>query len=216
MSMFRQRFRLRYAVEGDKRFLSHHDLMRLWLRALRRTGLPLRMTEGFHIRPRVSFAMARGVGIASQAEWLEFELSDWVNPEVAARQLAPQLPPGIVLREVKVVAPSDRAVVRRMVYEVRPGRSVEDLRRRVEGLLQRREVIVRRGGGENRQRQIDIRPLLVSAAVQVDGHLEIVAECRESGSLRPEEVLSELGFTREDIAQSLITRIDAQLEPAAT
>ena len=215
MSMFRQRVRLRYSVEGDKRFLSHHDMMRLWLRALRRTGLPLRMTEGFHIRPRVSFAMARGVGIASQAEWLEFELTDWVNPDLAARKLAAQLPPDIVLREAQVVASSDRAVVRRIVYDVRLDPPPDDLPRRIQQLLQRPEVVVHRGE-DGRRRQIDIRPLLVSVDLRADGGLEIVAECRDSGSLRPDEVLSELGVPSEEIARSLITRIDAQREPAAT
>src|SRR5664279_3549687 len=103
--MFRQRIRLRYSIGGDKRFLSHHDLMRLWHRALRRAGLPLRMSEGFHVRPRVSFALARGVGIASESEWLEFELADWVNPDTVYHKLAPQLPEGLAIRQLEVVAP---------------------------------------------------------------------------------------------------------------
>lgn len=214
MSTFRQRVRLRYAVEGDQRFLSHHDMMRLWLRALRRTGLPLRMTEGFHVRPRVSFAMARGVGIASEAEWLEFELADWVNPDVAARRLLPQLPSGLRLCEVKVVAPSDRAVVRRIVYRVRPARPMPGLADQVETLLRRSEVLVQRG--EDGRRTIDIRPLLADAKVTAEGHLEFVAECRESGALRPDEVLTQLGWSAEDIAASLVTRIQSQLGPATT
>lgn len=209
--MFRQRFRLCYSVGGDKRFLSHHDVMRLWHRALRRSGLPLRMSEGFHVRPRVSFAMARGVGIASESEWLEFELSDWVNPDTVHRELAPQLPAGIALRELRVVAPSDRAVVRRIVYRIRSDRFGEDVDRRIAEFLERRSAVVQRGP-ENRRRRIDIRPLVAELERRGD-ELHLVGLCRSDGSLRPEEVLAELGLGPEDVARSLITRVESRIGP---
>jgi len=209
--MFRQRFRLCYRVEGDARFLSHHDLMRLWHRALRRSGLPLRMSEGFHVRPRVSFAMARGVGIASESEWLEFELSDWVNPDTVHREVAPQLPAGIAIRELHVVAPSDRAVVRRIVYRVRPERLPDDVDRRIAEFLDRPAAVVERGG-QARRRRIDIRPLVASLERRGD-ELWIVALCRSDGSLRPEEVLAQLGFESEAVARSLVTRVESRIGP---
>jgi len=207
--MFRQRIRVCYAIGGDKRFLSHHDVMRLWLRALRRSGLPLRMTEGFHVRPRVSFAQARGVGIASESEWVEFELSDWVNPETVHRNLAVQLPADVLLRSLEVVAPSDRAVVRRAVYAARLHEVPEDLDRRIAELLAREEITVERGQAAERRR-LDIRPLLVSLERR-QGELVMVAECRPEGALRPEEVLAALGFGPESIARSLVTRSRSEL-----
>jgi radical SAM-linked protein len=184
-------------------------MMRLWYRALRRSGLPLRMSEGFHVRPRVSFAMARGVGIASQAEWLEFELADWVNPDVAIRRLAHQLPPGIAVREARAIAPSDRAVVRRIRYEVTLGQMPDDIEERIDRLLQRDDIVVERGSPKKR-RTVDIRPLIVELSCR-DNVLDLAAECRQSGSLRPEEVLAELGLSPDAVARSHIARIDAQL-----
>ena len=65
---------------SKKRFLSHHDLMRLFERALRRRGLPLRMTEGHNPDPVVAFPTALGLGIESLDEILEFELTGWTFP----------------------------------------------------------------------------------------------------------------------------------------
>jgi len=210
--MFRQRIRLCYSVGDDKRFLSHHDVMRLWLRALRRSDLPLRMTEGFHVRPRVSFAMARGVGIASESEWLEMELSDWVNPDTAQKRLASQLPPGIVIRSAEIVAPGDRAVVRQIVYTITPDGIPQDIERRISRLLDRPKVIVERGP-QGKRRCVDIRPRL--AALQAQGNrLQIVADCHSDGTLKPEEVLAQLGFTPEQIAGSLVVRTESRLDPA--
>ena len=207
--MFRQRIRLRYSIGGDKRFLSHHDLMRLWLRALRRAELPLRMSEGFHVRPKVSFALARGVGIASQSEWFEFELADWVNPDAVYRALAPRLPAGIAIVELSVVSPGDRALAVRAVYVAELPGLPDDIDERMAALLARAEIIVARGDPEA-PRRVDIRPLLES--VQRDGpRLVIVARCKNEGTLKPEEVLRELGLGTDEIAHGLITRTELAL-----
>ena len=42
------------------------DLMRLFERALRRSGLPLRMTEGYNPHPVIAFPTALGLGIDGQ------------------------------------------------------------------------------------------------------------------------------------------------------
>jgi len=207
--MFRQRIRVQYRVEGDKRFLSHHDMMRLWHRALRRSGLPLRMTEGFHVRPRMSFALARGVGIASESEWLEFELADWVNPDTVAQALARQLPDGLTLGELDTVAPSQRALAVRACYRIDLAERPADLPQRIASLLARDHLPVERGD-DDRRRQVDIRPLLAGLECS-EGSLLLAAECRPEGTLRPDEVLAALGLTSEERARATVTRTELLL-----
>ena len=207
--MFRQRIRLKYSVGGDKRFLSHRDMMRLWHRALRRSGLPLRMSEGFHVRPRVSFALARGVGIVSESEWLEFELADWVNPDTVSRKLAAQLPADLTVRQLTVVAPRQRAAVRQAVYEVQLHCCPADLDARIAALLERDRIVVERGRPDKR-RTLDIRPLLVS--LEREGpQLRMVADCRSDGTLKPDEILGELGLSETERARCLVVRTDLAL-----
>ena len=183
--------------------------MRLWHRALRRSGLPLRMTEGFHVRQRVSFALARGVGIASAAEWLEIELSDWVSPETVHRKLAGQLPADLAIQEIRVVSPGDRANVCQAAYDIRLAEVPADLDGRIADLLARATLPVPRGR-PTEQRQLDIRPLLVSLQRR-DGTLLAVTTCRNEGSIRPEELLTALGFAPDAVARSLVTRTAVQL-----
>ena len=73
-------YRIRFEKAERMRFLSHHDLMRLFERAFRRTGLPLRMTEGYNPHPVISFPTALALGIESLDEVVEFELSRWTAP----------------------------------------------------------------------------------------------------------------------------------------
>jgi radical SAM-linked protein len=44
-----------FARDWQARFLSHLDIMRLFGRALRRSGLPVYFTEGFNPKPKVSY-----------------------------------------------------------------------------------------------------------------------------------------------------------------
>ncbi len=69
-----QRFRIVYAKQGDMRWLSHLDLMRLWERVCRRAGLPLAFSGGYHPTPRLSSANALPLGYTSQGEVLDIEL----------------------------------------------------------------------------------------------------------------------------------------------
>lgn len=88
------RVRLRYTKLGKVRFTSHRDAARLWERALRKTGLPVASTQGFTPRPKISFGLALPTGGESLAEYLDVELTDAVDIDALATQLAAALPDG--------------------------------------------------------------------------------------------------------------------------
>jgi hypothetical protein len=84
------RYRIEYAKQDSARFLSHLELVRVFSRALRRSGLPLVFTQGFSPHPRVSYGPSLGVGVAGRREYLDVELD--VRPDAAPG--APDAAPG--------------------------------------------------------------------------------------------------------------------------
>ena len=66
--------RLLFEKKGNAVWISHLDLMRLFQRAFKRAGLPLKHTQGFNPRPSVSIALPLSVGVESGCELLDFEL----------------------------------------------------------------------------------------------------------------------------------------------
>ena len=66
--------RLLFEKTGSAVWISHLDLMRLFQRAFKRSGLPLTHTQGFNPRPSVSIAMPMSVGLESCCELLDFDL----------------------------------------------------------------------------------------------------------------------------------------------
>ena len=82
------------------RFISHLDLMRLFSRAIRRAGLPVKMTEGFSPHPKLSINRALKLGLESDNEQASIFLKDKVSPEDFRKRLQQQLPEGIAIKQV--------------------------------------------------------------------------------------------------------------------
>lgn len=72
--------RLVFEKMGNAVWISHLDLMRLFQRAFKRAGLPLKHTQGFNPRPSVSIALPLSVGVESCCELLDFEIEGELPP----------------------------------------------------------------------------------------------------------------------------------------
>ncbi len=83
------------------RYISHLDLMRLFMRAMRRADLPLKMTEGFSPHPKLSFKRALKLGVESEQEEASIVLKFPVPAEDFKTRLQKQLPEGISLKDVQ-------------------------------------------------------------------------------------------------------------------
>lgn len=82
------------------KFISHLDLMRLFMRALRRGGLPVKITEGFNPHPKISLKRALKLGLESDAEEATVILNEQIDPQEFKNRLQRQLPEGIRIKSV--------------------------------------------------------------------------------------------------------------------
>lgn len=87
-------FRLQYTKQGNMKFISHLDINRLFLRALRRAGLKPKYSEGFHPHPKLSFALPLGLGHESVCELADISLAEASEPEEVKNRLNAVLPEG--------------------------------------------------------------------------------------------------------------------------
>lgn len=77
------------------RYIGHLDLMRTVQRALRRSGLPLKFSNGFNPHILLSFAVPLSVGVVGLNEWMDVPLSEAIESEVFAEKLNAALPRSI-------------------------------------------------------------------------------------------------------------------------
>ncbi len=81
--------------------LSHLDYMNVFMRALLRSKLPAAWSEGFNPHLKVSFATALAVGVTSDCEYVDFELSAPVDEPEVLKRLNEQLPRGAEILRLK-------------------------------------------------------------------------------------------------------------------
>ena len=100
-----QKLRVRYAKRGRLRFSSTRDFQRALERALRRAGVPMAFSAGFHPIPRCRTANAAPTGTASEAEYFEISVTERVDPESLRVALSEALPQGLDVLEVVEAQP---------------------------------------------------------------------------------------------------------------
>lgn len=188
-----QRLRLQYAKRGRLRFTSTRDFQRALERALRRAGVPMAFSAGFHPHPKISYANAAATGTASEAEYVEIQLSRRRDPEQLRADLDAALPPGLdVVRAVEAApgALADRLEASRWTLEfteVAP----EALAAAVAELMQRERAEVTRMMKRG-PRTFDVRAAVLGARVRPGtATLELLLQ-HGTPAVRPGDVLTAL------------------------
>ena len=75
--------RVRFAKYGAVKFIGHLDVLRYFQKAVRRSGLKIAYSQGFHPHQIMSFASPLGVGITSEGEYMDMELvADYTPKEI--------------------------------------------------------------------------------------------------------------------------------------
>ncbi|MBM4116716.1 TIGR03960 family B12-binding radical SAM protein [bacterium] len=156
-------YRLVYAKTGGARLLSHLGLLRVWPRALRRAGLAVAYSRGFHPHPLLSFTPALPLGMAGLAEQIEMQLRADIAPAALIERLQPALPEGLTLlaayREEPARLASRLAAARLLVRFAGP--TGEALAARCAALLARPSIALRRER-KRELRTLELRPALLA------------------------------------------------------
>jgi radical SAM-linked protein len=86
--------RVFFAKTGRARYTSHLDVMRMFTRAFRRSGLPLWHTQGFNPHVYMMFALPLALGYEGACETLDIRLTEDIPLEEVTARLNAVLPEG--------------------------------------------------------------------------------------------------------------------------
>jgi radical SAM-linked protein len=204
-------YRVRFTKTGRMRFLSHHDLMRLFERALRRTGLPLRMTEGYNPHPVIAFPTALGLGIESLDEILEFELTSWTSPKGIEKTLGEQLPEGVTVASAEAFDRKQRSYVNFVEYQAScpgQGAGIDD---RIRAFLALKECPVERVSDKG-SKTVEIRQYVMAIDHEND-ELYLRIRITDQGTAKPEEVLRSIGVKVDETVRLKKTYTEVAVRP---
>lgn len=199
------RARLRYSKTGAAGLLSHLELMAAVIRAIRRAGIHVRYSQGFHPMPRLSFGQPLPVGIESMDEYMDMELCGKAEPAGLVERLNREMPEGLRFLSASYLPlklPLPSGIMTEYIITLKDGPLGLDIdSERIDGFLRdflSRDSVPVSIEREGRTREIDLRPL-VNGLSRVDGHtLRLTLRKASGASVRPHDVLScLLGLPRE-------------------
>ena len=184
------RIQVKFIKQGSLRFISHHNLMKLFERAIRRARISVKMSEGYNPRPKIAYPLALPVGIKGIDEKLEMELCEQMDVSELETRLKKQLPEDMQITSVEPISSKVKSTVKDVTYVVIPRDGKMPEAGITDELLSKDAVIIQRKG---KKRAFNIRPSIdriKTNSQSIDLDLKMTPE----GMARPEEVLLHLGL----------------------
>lgn len=209
--------RVRFAKTGHVRFIGHLDIMRFFQKAIRKSGLPIKYTEGFSPHQIMSFGAPLSLGVESVCEYMDIELWDekmkGMSSQAAMDLLNASMCDGLEILSFKKLSDDAKNAMTamkeaklRILFE---DISVKDLRAAIEDVLSKEEVLATKKLKEKHrpkygkranmevetEKEINIRPLIYELdAMEYEGNAGLNM-CISQGSvdnLKPELLLKVL------------------------
>ncbi|MBR2140541.1 MAG: TIGR03936 family radical SAM-associated protein [Phascolarctobacterium sp.] len=193
------KLRMQITKDRDIRFISHLEYVRTIERAIRRAKLPAAYSEGFNPHLKFSLASALGVGVVSYTEFVEIELAEPMEVELAAKALDNALPRGIRVLAADAVANNTAALMAEAAgasYVVTLP-SAEDISEAVANYNEAEELLFKKAAPKRKEKfkEIDVKFYIPKIAVeQKDGKTSFAFECKitPTGSMKAVDLLNAL------------------------
>lgn len=88
---------------NEARFLGHLEMIKIFIRSLRRANIPLKYSKGFHPMPKVSFWDTLPMGMQSENEQMLITLTQAMEPYALTTCLSELMPCGLEITGCSVV-----------------------------------------------------------------------------------------------------------------
>lgn len=188
------RMALEFAKKDAVAFISHLDLQRAFSRAIRRSGMPVKLSQGFNPHYLVSFASALALGLPSECECVEIQLAKEVSPKEFLQAMNKALPPGLAAKRavrLKDDAPKLMAALDEAEYMAElVGADLTAVDTALHAIMNSESIVVSRNV-KGVMKETEIRPMIVSLIL--NGNILVLRlSAAQEKSLRPDVVLDEL------------------------
>ena len=176
------RVRAEFSKTGLMRCLSHRELMTHVTRALRRAGVRLEYTQGFHPTPKIAFGPPLGVGVSGLREYFDIGMYPTVALSALKDRINSELSPDVRVNEMVAVGPKEPSLqgfVSRYVYEIITSEH-ETLRE----FINSNEVLVQRKKGP-----VDVRKMVVEGTAPGPDRVRLTLTDLEDAKVRLDEMV---------------------------
>lgn len=203
--------RIKFRKYGAMKYIGHLDVMRYFQKVMRRGNIPIAFTGGYSPHMIMSFAQPLGVGVTSDGEYLDIELTEAIPSKCAVAQMNEVMAEGIDIVSF-VEIPEDKkqsgmtitaAADYRVTFPVSP-KFPEEIRRipehwtgQAERFLSQEKITVMKATKRS-EKEVDIKPMIYDMQVE-DEDIYLFLAAGSENNLKPDLVMNAfLDFMGED------------------
>lgn len=177
------------------KFIGHLDLMRYFQKAIRRAKIPICYSGGYSPHQIMSFASPLGVGLTSNGEYLDIEVSQSESSAVMAERLNKAMAEGMEIlswRQLDEASKNAMSIVEAADYKLtfRQGYEPEQLKQFIAAFMkyvQREQLLILKKTKKS-EREVDIRPLIYEVRCEENEFFMKLAS-GSANNLKPELVM---------------------------
>ncbi len=188
--------RIKFRKYGCMKFIGHLDIMRFFQKVMRRADIPIAFTGGFSPHMIMSFANPLGVGLTSDGEYFDIELTEEIDMKLAVERMNQVSVEGIDI--VNMVPISDdkkqtgMSIVAAADYlsSLKSGTFPEDWKERAAFFMEQPAITVLKKSKKS-EKEVDIKPMIYKFEVRDESvYMQVATGSVEN--LKPELVMQAL------------------------
>ncbi|MCR5686739.1 MAG: TIGR03936 family radical SAM-associated protein [Lachnospiraceae bacterium] len=184
--------RIRFSKKGALVYIGHLDVMRYFQKLFRRASIPVEYSAGFSPHQLLSFTPPLPLGMESDGEYADVELTGPVASEEALRRLRAASVPEIEIHSFKALpekCENAMASVAASEYTVRFSASPDiNLKEAVASFTAKKEVLILKKTKKS-EKEIDLRPLVYSIGC-CEECIRMLISSGSSDNIKPELVIN--------------------------
>lgn len=185
--------RIKFRKYGVLRFIGHLDVMRFFQKLMRRADIPIAFTGGYSPHMIMSFASPLGIGLTSDGEYLDIELTAPVDSREAVKRMNKECVEGIEIISIRQISDEKKMTGMTILaaadylISVKKGALPENWKEAFADFMAQREICVIKQTKRS-EREEDIRPLIFRWKIQGENiWLQLAAGSKNN--LKPDLVM---------------------------
>jgi radical SAM family uncharacterized protein/radical SAM-linked protein len=205
---FYKNLRVSFSKRGQAKYFGHLELVRIFLRAISRAGIPIKFTQGFHPKPKISFEDPLPVGLESLNENFYLSLRGDVKPQSIIGQLNKHLPKGIRVLNCQLASakPVSNAVSSATYLVTKKDGFFNE--KDLTCFKNKKELIVTRTGPKGKTKHIDLKDMVLKIELPDPNRLKMILKKEPGRTVRPFEVIEKIFLMPvEQIKQAAIVKL---------
>ncbi len=190
------------------KYFGHLELVNIFLRAFKRARIPLKYSQGFHPKPKISFDDPLPIGIESEQERFILSVPGSIKPDTVTRSLNAHLPDGLVINSSQFMTPeSKHKAPGPSAYRVtlRDGNFNEE---NLVSFKNSSELTISLSNRKGKLKKINLKDMVMNIELLDSKQLRVSLSAETGKTLRPAQILGPIFNISEDqIKQARVVKL---------